>query len=67
MPWNPITRNEVAVLGASESLRGVGSTKEINLRKCRIRGFAPPRSPMAGYHGAMSSNIEGWLRLDAWV
>ncbi|KIM78222.1 hypothetical protein PILCRDRAFT_45997, partial [Piloderma croceum F 1598] len=44
MPWNPGTRYEVAMPGASVLLQ-VGSTKDINLRKCWIRVIALPRSP----------------------
>lgn len=47
--WNPVTRNEVQMPGASEPLV-VGSTKDITLVKCRIRVFTPPGSqPLTGW------------------
>ena len=49
IPWNPVTRNAVTILSASDPL-DVSSTKDIPLSKCKIRVFTPPGSrPSQGW------------------
>lgn len=62
IPWDPITRNAVAIPGCSDALE-VGDIKDIPLSKCKMRVFTPKGAPppqgwpvLVFYHGGKHSS-----------